>query len=216
MLEQLLADGITRFYGIDSSYKEWLESAFSKRFAFREKRDSADYIYERARLSSLKGKKLAAKRNHINYFEQHHQWEVRPLTAANMDEVKAFNAWWCQQNQCVQDLSLEREGCAVRRGLEHFDALGYQGLALYADGAICAFTYGEPMGERGFCVHVEKADANLRGAYPMVNREFARRLPEQVLWINREDDAGDEGLRTAKLSYAPDILLMKYEAEVIG
>ncbi len=215
LIEQLLAEGVTRLISIDDRYKEWLEREFPGKFTFREKRDSADYIYERARLASLSGKKLAAKRNHINYFEQQHQWEVRPLTAENMEAVRAFNEWWCMQNHGVQDPSLLREGCAVRRGLEYFDPLGYQGLVLYADGAICAFTYGEQTSADSFCVHVEKADADLRGAYPMINRELAKSLPEQVLWLNREDDTGDEGLRKAKLSYRPDLLLMKYEAEVI-
>lgn len=107
------------------------------------------------------------------------------------------------------------EGCAVRRALRHFKELGYQGIALYADGKICAFTCGEPLGKEGFCVHVEKADSAVRGAYPMVNREFIKTLPPEILWINREDDTGDEGLRKAKLSYRPSLLLMKYKAEVV-
>ena len=85
---------------------------------------------------------------------------------------------------------------------------------LYADGKICAFTFGERLGREGFCVHVEKADAGIRGAYPMVNRELIKTLPAEIQWINREDDAGDAGLRKAKLSYHPAVLLMKYEAEV--
>lgn len=215
MLEQLIAQGVTRLSGIDAEYKAWLEQAYPDRFSFREAKNF-DYIYDRQRLQTLSGKKLAAKRNHINYFEQQHQWEVRPISAENLQEIKAFNDWWCRENRCAEENSLAWEGCAVRLGLEHYEALGFSGLALYAEGKVCAFTYGEPQGKEGFCIHAEKADAALRGAYPMINREFLKTLPAEIRWINREDDAGDEGLKKAKMSYRPELLLMKYEAEVIG
>ncbi len=215
LLELLMAEGVREFISLDDRARAWLEETYPGRFTYRERRNNADYIYNREKLELLVGKKLAAKRNHINYFEQHFAWETRPITAENMQEVQAFSLRWCEENNCPEDQSLAREGCAVRRGLRHFDELGYRGLALYANGEICAFTFGEPVGKEGFCVHVEKADAKVRGAYPMINREFVRSLPGEVRWINREDDTGDEGLRRAKLSYQPDILLMKYTAEVM-
>ncbi len=215
LLEQMLAMGITRFLGADERYKAWLEETFPGKFSFKESRNF-DYIYEREALATLKGKKLAAKRNHINAFEAAHQWEVRPIDQSNLQAVREFNDWWCRENNCAEERSLAWEGCAVRRGLKHFEELGYTGLALYADGRLCAFTYGEALGKEGFCVHAEKADAALRGAYPMINREFARSLPAHIRWVNREDDAGDEGLKKAKMSYRPALLLKKYEAEYIN
>lgn len=214
VIEQLLSEGVEKFICIGERDKEWLEAEFPGRFSFSERRNSADYLYDRQKMELLTGKKLAAKRNHINYFEQNYQWETRPLDASTMPEVLTFNDRWCAQNNCLQEPSLEREGCAVRRGLRHFEELGYRGMVLYANGEVCGFTYGEPLGKEGFCVHVEKADAELRGAYPMINRQFVRSLPPEIQWINREDDAGDEGLRKAKLSYQPMELLMKYTAEV--
>ncbi len=214
LIEGLLADGMERLIGIDAPYKEWLEEQFEGRFSFKERRVGADYIYDRKALETLKGKKLAAKRNHINFFENNCRWEVKLLNDETLEDAARFNDWWCAENDCGAESSLMREGCAVRRGLRHFKELGFFGIILYADGAPCAFSYGEPMGKEGFCVHVEKANADLRGAYPMVNRELVKRLDPEIQWINREDDTGDEGLRKAKLSYRPIELLMKYTAEV--
>ena len=66
-----------------------------------------------------------------------------------------------------------------------------------------------------FDVHFEKALPGVDGAYTMVNREFARMVKAQfpdIAAFNREEDMGIEGLRRAKESYHPDILLMKYYA----
>ena len=66
-----------------------------------------------------------------------------------------------------------------------------------------------------FDVNFEKARADMNGPYPMINREFARWVRERhpdVKYLNREDDMGVEGLRKAKESYYPDLMVEKHTA----
>ena len=67
-------------------------------------------------------------------------------------------------------------------------------------------------------MHFEKAFSDLPGAYPLINREFARWLRERhpgLRWLNREDDMGLEGLRRAKSSYHPDRMVEKSTVELL-
>ena len=48
----------------------------------------------------------------------------------------------------------------------------------------------------------------------MINREFAEREARAFTYINREDDAGDEGLRRAKTSYYPVFMQEKFFAVI--
>ena len=70
------------------------------------------------------------------------------------------------------------------------------------------------MNEDVFVVHIEKAYSDVNGAYPTINQEFIAHEASQYRYINREEDVGIEGLRKAKLSYRPVILLEEYRAEL--
>jgi hypothetical protein len=68
---------------------------------------------------------------------------------------------------------------------------------------------GEPISEDTFVVHIEKAFADIQGAYPMINQQFVEHECAAYKYINREEDTGAEGLRKAKLSYRPAFLVEK-------
>ena len=65
------------------------------------------------------------------------------------------------------------------------------------------------MKDNTFVVHIEKAYADIQGAYPMINQQFVLNECEKYQYINREDDTGSEGLRKAKLSYRPVFMVEK-------
>ena len=199
--------------GVCSNMRADLEAILPEQFTFTEDRDYADYIYLRSDLSTLKGKKFQAKRNHINRFRNTYpDYEYTPITPDRIQECLDLEAEWCKVNNCDQQEGTGNERRALIYALHNFETLGLTGGILHVNGKIVAFTFGMPINHETFGVHVEKADTTIDGAYAMINYEFANRIPEQYIYINREEDLGIEGLRKAKLSYQPVTILEKYMA----
>ena len=189
-----------------------LETLMPGRFRFTADRDYADYLYLRTDLATLAGKKFQAKRNHINKFKRTYRYEYTPITPDRIRKCLDLEAEWCKANRCDQHEGTGNERRALLFALHHFEELGLTGGILHVEGRIAAFTFGMPINRDTFGVHVEKADTAIDGAYAMINREFADHLPEQYVYLNREEDLGIEGLRKAKLSYRPVRILEKYMA----
>lgn len=208
----LYNDTKIRIFGVEEADFSLLERHFRHiRAAYR--RAYSDYIYSAESLANLTGKKLAAKRNHINAFEKEHpDWTMNTITADNLAEVTAFQHKWEQLHEADDSLTEESEITAYF--LEHFAEIGLDGLTLTVDGQIVAYSLGEPITDTVYCVHTEKALPEVRGAYQMINRQFVRRFCADYTYINREDDTGKIGLRHAKLSYMPTMLVHKYEVEM--
>lgn len=196
--------------GVTPISKDLLEEAFPGEFSYIPERDYFDYIYLREDLAMLKGKKFQAKRNHVNKFKKQYAYEYEPLTAELVPECLEFEAKWYKANRTDDDQEeLTDERKSMIFALNHFKELNLLGGAIRIDHKLVAFTFGSPINQDTFGVHVEKADTDYDGAYSIINQEFASRIPEQYVYVNREEDLGIPGLRKAKLSYNPTILLPK-------
>lgn len=196
--------------GVTPVSKDLLEEAFPGKFTYIPERDYFDYIYLREDLATLKGKKFQAKRNHVNKFKKQYVYEYVPLTSELIPECLELEAKWYKANRTDADQEeLREERQSMIFALQHFKELDLMGGAIRIDNQLVAFTFGSPINQDTFGVHVEKADTHYDGAYSIINQEFASRIPEQYLYINREEDLGIPGLRQAKLSYNPAILLPK-------
>lgn len=201
--------------GVEESGAAELESLYPGRFAFSEDRQFEDYIYSAEKLDTLAGKKLHAKRNFINRFTAENQWSFCEMGRHHFDRCLELLAKWSSEEYPGYTESIEGEHRAIIRGLESFEQLGLTGGCLFSGERLIAFCIGELISEDCVDVHFEKAEADIAGAYPMINREFVRLLRAKypkLLYINREDDMGLDNLRQAKLSYHPDIILKKFTA----
>lgn len=201
-----------KMFWVPPEDKAKLEVLFSGEIQISSNRDTFDYIYERERLRTLAGRKLQPKRNYVNRIKKKN-WSYEPITRENLPECIEMQKLWCRENNRCAEGSAHEESCAVRQAFQYFWELGLTGGCIRLDGKIVAYTIGEPLNSDTYIVHIEKAFAEVEGAYPLINQQFVEHAMEGYRFVNREDDTGSEGLRKAKLSYDPYRLLEDYIVE---
>lgn len=219
VIQDAKADGkACTLYGVTSEQKKLLGQLMPGAFSYTENRNDFDYIYAVERLSTLKGKKLHSKRNHITNFKKiYPDWKYEAITDSNISECLDMHFKWIEENEEQgTNASYQNELEAVKLSFNHFNELEFSGGLIRVEGQVVAYTFGEAINDTVFCTHVEKAFSHMRGSYPIINQEFSLHNLSSYKLVNREEDLGLEGLKKAKLSYYPDILLAKISAAYEG
>ncbi|MFV0600066.1 MAG: DUF2156 domain-containing protein [Bacteroidales bacterium] len=193
---------------------------FCSQFTCEKKREYFDYVYLRESLATLSGKKLQAKRNHVNKFMKTYNYKYSEIDSSNIRICIDFSKRWLNykiKTNSEPDIEgYESEIKVLEYFAENFDSLGLIGAGLFVEDDLVAFTIGSKVNNETFCTHIEKANSeDYEGVYAMINKEFAMHLPAEFIYINREEDLGLEGLRKAKLSYNPIELITKTVATLI-
>ncbi len=203
-----------RLTGMTARDCDLLEQLYPGRFRFHNDRDGYDYVYDIQDLAQLKGRKYQKKRNHINRFRQEYAgYTLEPITDENtVEAVELLQKWYTDRELTDPRGDYHMEKAAIFKALRDRTLLELEGLLLRHNGRVLAMTLGSRISRDTFDVHFEKALEEADGAYPAICHEYARYLQAkypELLYLNREDDMGLEGLRKAKLSWCPHHLIEK-------
>ena len=209
-----------RLTGLTQDDCALLEQLYPGKLRYHFDRDSFDYIYDINDLADLKGRKFQRKRNHLNRFrEQNPDHRLEPITQENLPRVQALvSRWYDLRTQQDPHADYQLEQAAITKALGNMDKLELEGLLLTTGPDDLAMPLGSRLNDTTFDIHFEKALDIADGAYAAINQGFAQHLREKypnLLWLNREDDLGLEGLRKAKLSYNPHHMLEKSWAHLL-
>ena len=170
----------------------------------------SDYIYDATSLATLSGKKLHKKKNRFNKFvKTYPEYRFEAVTSENISLVRDFYQRFLQENPSDSD-RLTAEEKIILRLIDEYSLLGLKGGMIIVDGEAVAFAFGERIADTLY-VHFEKANRMFDGAYEAMNCLFVRNFGGDALFVDREEDMGDEGLRRAKTAYAPVRFVDKYE-----
>lgn len=189
-------------------------AVYGERVRIEGKLGTFDYVYHIDDLSTLSGKKYQKKRTHLNNFKKAHpSYKIEEITPKNIHRVRKMAEKWHEAKVAANpenDASYEMR--ALSLALDNFRALGLEGIMITDGDEIIAFSMGSPLSRDTFDVQFEKA---VPEAYAAINYEFANYIKEkhpEITYLDREEDMGVEGLRTAKSRYYPHHMTEKYRA----
>lgn len=168
-------------------------------------RDMANYLYATSDLATLAGRRFAKKRNLIAQAQKIYSWQTRELTATAAADCRHLAHQVADEDHREnRTLSWNNEMRALDFALTHWRDLDLRGTGIFIDGQLAAFALWIPNGPNMAVVHFERALRRWKGLYQVVNQETAKSIASHGLTlINREEDAGEPGLRHSKLSYFP-------------
>ncbi len=236
--QNLLKDAITHILGVSKAnnqvptfcfitdkQKESINSCLSEFFpdyhiVWNSNQDDSDYLYIRENLSNLSGKKYQKKRNHISQFNRKYgtNWYFKsfPENDISQDILFIENQWLNEKIQIANNRNLLLEKQSIEKAVEYAKLFHIQGGVLYVNNKPVAMTLASPISNEVLDILYEKSfdEFERNGAYAVINQQFAQSCNSFKLF-NREEDLGIEGLRKAKLSYHPDIILNKYFGSII-
>ena len=177
-------------------------------------RDWFDYVYEAQALVTLSGKRYHGQKNFVNRFKKlYPDYRFVVIDETNLERVRAYMEMHVRKFP-KESVYIGAELDGIFEALDQYALYGMCGGFIEVGDAVTGVSIGEIVGDTLY-VHIEKADTEYPGAYPILTNEFAKAFVRgDTRYINREEDMGEEGLRTSKLSYHPAFLAEKYTITV--
>lgn len=202
------------FCFVTEEQKSKLEEIFGEELVYTRDDGDSDYIYGQQELSLLSGKSYHKKKNHVSKFKRTYpDFEYCEIGKGNIEDAMLVEDAWYYEHLQNEDKSAMAEYAAIKEALKYFDELKLKGGIIYANNVPVAMTISSYINDNTVDIHFEKCigEYALNGGFAAINQLHAQAL-KGVEYINREEDINIAGLRKAKESYHPKMMLKKYSA----
>ena len=181
------------------------EFGLQNEFIKEDRREFYDYVYKREKLVTLSGNKLHGKRNHYNYFTMNYDYKMEDITGANSGACREMLAKAIDNRSSNAADELD----VTMMAFDYRNELRLTCGALTVDGEVAGVILAEDFFGAAV-INIAKADVSIRGASVALFKLFLENNLTNCEYVNFTDDMGIDGLRRAKLSYAPDYFIEKY------
>ena len=189
--------------------KQLIQDLYGDKFLYLHNDDFDDYIYSKASLETLSGKKMQKRRNHFNAFlKENPNYVYKEIEDEDIDNVLQCLKKWDFSKHIEESVISEYIGIVYL--LVHRHELNIKTGCIYIDNKLEAFIIASPLKHNTIQIHVEKANKDIRGLYVAIGKFFLEKNYEGYEFVNREEDMGLESLRKAKQMLHPIKMIKKY------
>ena len=168
-------------------------------------RNESEYIYLAEDLRLFSGKKYSGQRNHVNRFTKLFPNALFRSLNDTAEEKEKLARFWSRFEDDFHKENILSARYELKKAREmsnlHCSDSDFAAV-IELEGEIISFCFGEIIGDI-LIIHIEKALDDYPGVYQFMVKSFAERFGQEVKYINREDDAGNQGLRISKTQYQP-------------
>lgn len=184
---------------------------------FNRKLKSWDYLYDRLKLSELKGNRYKGKRNPFNSFTKQHRPRYLPFSTKDLTRcLELYDQWMEKKKRNLTHEEDDYEAClledsrkAHQRMMNEFEMLGLIGRVVWIESEIRGYIFGAELNASTLIVIAEVTELSVKGLAQYIFRTFCEEM-DRYHWINVMDDSGLDSLRKVKESYFPDFLAPAY------
>ncbi len=184
--------------------KNFLEEHFGGALPLKAVREDFAYIYSKAEQLEMSGKKYKNMKRSLRKVKRGHEWVAQLINSTNFNDVRLILQNWID-NTLADCYDVKSVDLAVN----NFFDLKMFGIILYRDGSPLGFAMGSFTDNSTFDLNISKT--LVPNIDIILRNELFKLLPENVMYIDQEDDMGIEGLRIHKTQLVPCNILRVYE-----
>lgn len=202
------------FYPVTSEELKWFENrGYEVEIVSNPSWD--DYVYRMEDLAGMRGKKYHKHRNHVNRFDSLYPGaELVELTSIPSETYLKFLKEYIENEKEIKTsvIALEEneKSLEILSSYEDYPVIGY---ALMYQGEMIGLEVGEIFGDFYYS-SIEKANKDYEGVYSKLVNLVAQTMRDRAVYMNREEDLGDPGLRHSKQSYRPCKMIEKNQIRI--
>jgi hypothetical protein len=175
-------------------------------------RDQFDYIYSVKNLMDLSLPCLGCFRRHVEQCQRNNTIKVIEIkTQKDIEECRNLNDEWINSKQLKKE---ETDYMALDCTLTNYIKLDLIGYIFSINGKVEGFRIGEHLNNTTYVSHFAKNNTKIKGLGEFMIHAIVSKLPNNIRYLNLEQDLGLIGLRKHKLMMKPIKLLQKWNVYI--